>query len=171
MRSDVQDTLIAVLAEKMLSVPDPNSALYARRGFNLIATAYNGDQGVNERSFARKRRFTVVVLPLPHDIGEEIAIVTKRVGELGAGLNLPVPKSTPAEVARSVTIFRELRSGQTLDGKTAIKMSSESFVDGRGDCPYGRRSVAGGLVHERRAGPRSACANSVGGHRQGPYAG
>jgi MoxR-like ATPase len=127
MGSDVQDTLITVLSEKMMPVPELNTAVYAKRGFNIIATANNRDKGVNELSSALKRRFNVVVLPLPSDLEEEVAIVTKRVDEMGGGLSLPVPKSTAAEVARIVTIFRELREGKTLDGKTALKVPSGSL--------------------------------------------
>ncbi len=124
MGSDVQDTLITVLSEKMLPVPELNTALYAKRGFNIIATANNRDKGVNELSSALKRRFNVVVLPLPEGIEEEVSIVTKRVGEMAAGLNLPMPKNAAEEVLRVVTMFRELRDGQTADGKTALKTPS-----------------------------------------------
>ncbi len=127
MGSDVQDTLITVLSEKMMPVPELNSAVYAKRGFNIIATANNRDKGVNELSSALKRRFNVVVLPLPGDIDEEVAIVTRRVGEMGGGLSLPVPRGTAVEVERIVTIFRELRDGKTLDGKTALKVPSGSL--------------------------------------------
>lgn len=64
---------------------------------------------------------------LPADLEEEVAIVTKRVGEMGGGLRLPVPASAAAEVGRIVTIFRELRAGQTLDGKTALKVPTGSL--------------------------------------------
>ena len=67
MGSDVQDTLITVLSEKMMPVPELNTAVYAQRGFNIIATANNRDKGVNELSSALKRRFNVVVLPLPDE--------------------------------------------------------------------------------------------------------
>ena len=127
MGSDVQDTLITVLSEKMMPVPELNSAVYAKRGFNIIATANTRDKGVNELSSALKRRFNVVVLPLPTDIEEEVAIVTRRVDEMGGGLSLSVPKGTAAEVERIVTIFRELRDGKTLDGKTALKVPSGSL--------------------------------------------
>jgi MoxR-like ATPase len=127
MGSDVQDTLITVLSEKMMPVPELNSAVYARRGFNIIATANNRDKGVNELSSALKRRFNVVVLPLPPDLEEEVAIVTRRVAEMGGGLRLPVPRNTAAEVERIVTIFRELRDGKTLDGKTALKVPTGSL--------------------------------------------
>ncbi|MEM7425965.1 MAG: AAA family ATPase, partial [Pseudomonadota bacterium] len=56
MGSDVQDTLITILSEKMLPVPELNDAVYAARGFNIIATANNRDKGVNELSAALKRR-------------------------------------------------------------------------------------------------------------------
>ncbi len=124
MGSDVQDTLITVLSEKMMPIPELNSSIYATRGFNIIATANNRDKGVNELSSALKRRFNVVVLPLPDTIDEEVSIVTKRVGEMAAGLDLPLPKNVAAEVGRVVTMFRELRDGQTMDGKTALKAPS-----------------------------------------------
>ncbi len=124
MGSDVQDTLITVLSEKMMPIPELNSAVYARRGFNIIATANNRDKGVNELSSALKRRFNVVVLPLPDSAVEEVAIIVKRVGEMAQSLDLPAPKNVAEEVARVVSIFRELRSGTTEDGKVALKSPS-----------------------------------------------
>lgn len=127
MGSDVQDTLITVLSEKMMPIPELNDAVYARRGFNVIATANNRDKGVNELSSALKRRFNVVVLPLPDDMEEEIAIVTRRVGEMALSLDLPAPKNVAEEVARVVSIFRELRGGSTIDGKVTLKTPSGSL--------------------------------------------
>jgi MoxR-like ATPase len=127
MGSDVQDTLITVLSEKMMPIPELNTSIYAQRGFNIIATANNRDKGVNELSSALKRRFNVVVLPLPEDMAEEVAIVSKRVGEMAGGLDLPVPKNVGEEIARVLTIFRELRSGATADGKVTLKTPSGSL--------------------------------------------
>lgn len=127
MGSDVQDTLITVLSEKTLPIPELNDAVNARRGFNMIATANNRDKGVNELSSALKRRFNVVVLPLPQSIEEETAIVIKRVGEIGASLELPKVEPAEKEIARIVTIFRELREGQTLDGRLKLKTPSGSL--------------------------------------------
>lgn len=121
MGSDVQDTLITVLSEKMLPISELNDAVYAQRGFNVIATANNRDKGVNELSSALKRRFNVVVLPLPDDMKEEISIVSKRVAEMGQSLELPVPKNAVEEIEKVITMFRELRGGETLDGKIALK--------------------------------------------------
>ncbi len=124
MGSDVQDTLITVLSEKMMPIPELNTSIYAARGFNIIATANNRDKGVNELSSALKRRFNVVVLPLPDSAREEVEIVVKRVGEMAHSLDLPAPKNVADEVARVVAIFRELRSGVTEDGKVALKTPS-----------------------------------------------
>jgi len=121
MGSDVQDTLITVLSEKTLPIPELNNAIQARRGFNVIATANNRDKGVNELSSALKRRFNVVVLPLPDDLDEEVSIIARRVEQLGASLELPLPKNAKAEIEKVVTMFRELRGGETLDGRVVLK--------------------------------------------------
>jgi len=127
MGSDVQDTLITILSEKMMPIPELNDAVYATRGFNVIATANDRDKGVNDLSAALKRRFNVVVLPLPDNIDSEILIVTKRVDEMAQSLDLPVPKNAAEEINRVITMFRELRGGETLDGKTALKSPSGSL--------------------------------------------
>jgi MoxR-like ATPase len=127
MSSDVQDTLITVLSEKMLPIPEINDAIHAKRGFNMIATANNRDKGVNDLSSALKRRFNVVVLPLPTDLEEEVRIVTKRVSEIGTGLDLPKIAPADQEIMRIVTVFRELRDGQTLDGRLKLKSPSGSL--------------------------------------------
>lgn len=124
MGSDVQDTLITVLSEKMMPIPELNDAVYAARGFNVIATANDRDKGVNDLSAALKRRFNVVVLPLPDDMDEEVSIVSKRVAEMATSLDLPAPKNVTEEVTRVLSIFRELRNGETMDGKTTLKSPS-----------------------------------------------
>ncbi len=120
--SDVQDTLITILSEKTLPVPELNMEIQAVRGFNVIATANNRDKGVNELSSALKRRFNTVVLPLPDKAEEEVEIVEKRVSEIGRVLQLPAEPPARKEILRLVTIFRELRNGKTEDGKTKLKM-------------------------------------------------
>ncbi|WP_257170195.1 AAA family ATPase [Bradyrhizobium sp. SRS-191] len=127
MPSDVQDTLITVLSEKLMPIPEINDSIHATRGFNMIATANARDKGVNELSSALKRRFNVVVLPLPADLDEEVRIVTKRVGEIGGGLELPTIAPADQEIMRIVTVFRELRDGQTLDGRLKLKSPSGSL--------------------------------------------
>jgi len=125
--SDVQDTLITILSEKTLPIPELNSEVQAVRGFNVIATANNRDKGVNELSSALKRRFNTVILPLPATEDEEIAIVQKRVAELGRALDLPAEPPALKEIRRVVQIFRELRSGLTDDGKTKLKSPTSTL--------------------------------------------
>jgi len=122
--ADVQDSLITILSEKSLPVPELNTEVQAVRGFSMIATANNRDKGVNELSSALKRRFNTVILPVPSSEDEEVAIVTKRVAELGRALELPAEPPALKEVRRVVQIFRELRNGVTEDGKARLKSPS-----------------------------------------------
>ncbi len=122
--SDVQDTLITLLSEKTLPIPELGSEVQAVKGFNIIATANNRDRGVNELSSALKRRFNTVILPVPGTMEEEVSIVQTRVESLGRALELPAEKPPLEEIRRVVTIFRELRSGMTSDGKVKIKSPS-----------------------------------------------
>lgn len=122
--SEVQDTLISLLSEKTLPIPELGAEVQAQRGFNVIATANNRDKGVNDLSSALTRRFNIVILPVPESIDQEIAIVERRVGELGRALALPIEKPALEEIRRVVTVFRELRDGKTLDGKTKLKSPS-----------------------------------------------
>jgi MoxR-like ATPase len=119
--SDVQDALITILSEKTLPVPELNTEIQAQRGFNVIATANDRDRGVNELSSALRRRFNTVVLPVPATFDEEIDIVTRRVAQLGRSLDLPETTTALDEIRRVVTVFRELRDGQTDDGRTKLK--------------------------------------------------
>jgi MoxR-like ATPase len=120
--ADVQDTLITILSEKSLPVPELNIQVQATRGFNVIATANNRDKGVNELSSALKRRFNTVILPVPDSMDEEIDIVRRRVESFEKVMELPAEKPALEEIRRIVTIFRELRSGVTLDGKAKLKV-------------------------------------------------
>jgi len=165
--SDVQDTLISILSEKTLPIPELNSEVQAVKGFNLIATANNRDRGVNELSSALKRRFNTVVLPLPETIEEEVEIVERRVEQIGRALELPAEPPALEEIRRVVTVFRELRSGVTLDGKTKLKSPSATlstaeaisvinnglslaahFGDGRLRAPDLASSVVGAVVKD-----------------------
>ncbi|MBB5870963.1 MoxR-like ATPase [Allocatelliglobosispora scoriae] len=122
--SDVQDTLITILSEKTLPIPELGEEIQARKGFNVIATANDRDRGVNELSSALRRRFNTVVLPVPESVEDEVSIVTQRVASLGRSLELPPVPAAEEEIRRVVTIFRELRSGVTSDGKTKLKSPS-----------------------------------------------
>jgi MoxR-like ATPase len=158
--SDVQDTLITILSEKTLPIPELGDEVQARRGFNVIATANNRDRGVNELSSALKRRFNTVVLPTPATVEQEVEIVQRRVTQLGAALEIPAEPPALEQIRRVVTIFRELRDGKTEDGRTKLKQPTGTMSTAEaisvigsgllaahfGDGTLGADDVAAGLV-------------------------
>jgi MoxR-like ATPase len=119
--SEVQDALISILSEKTISIPELGKEVSAQRGFSIIATANTRDRGVNEMSAALKRRFNIIVLPSPSNIETEVDIVRKRVAEISNSYELQAELPDEEAVRKVVTIFRELRSGMTLDGKEKVK--------------------------------------------------
>lgn len=125
--SDIQDALITVLSEKVLPIPELNTEVQAQKGFNLIATANHRDKGINELSSALRRRFNTVLMPLPDSFEEEVNIVKSRVESLGNSLELPIEAAPIKEIQRLVTIFRELRSGKTSDGKMRLKIPTSTL--------------------------------------------
>lgn len=159
--ADVQDALITILSEKTLPIPELHDEVQARPGFNLIATANDRDKGVNDLSSALKRRFNTVVLPLPDSIEQEVEIVRSRMAALGQALALPADLEALSEIQRVVTVFRELRSGATLDRRTTLKSPSSTLSTAEaisvmtsgvslaahfGDGQVGAADIAGGLV-------------------------
>jgi len=159
--ADVQDSLITILSEKTLPIPELDSEVQAQRGFNVIATANDRDKGVNDLSSALRRRFTTVVLPLPDSLDDEVSIVTQRVASLGASLELPADLESLSEIRRVVTVMRELRGGVTADGRTTIKSPSSTLSTAEaisvvtsglslaahfGDGVVGAHDVAAGLL-------------------------
>ena len=122
--SEVQDAMISLLSEKRISIPELATEMAANKGFSIIATANSRDRGVNDMSAALKRRFNIVVLPTPKSLETEIEIVRRRVRELASSLDLRAAVPTDEAIEMVVTIFRELRTGQTLDGKNKLKTPS-----------------------------------------------
>ncbi len=121
--SEIQDTMISILSEKEIAVPELNSVVAARRGFNVIATANTRDRGINDMSSALRRRFNYVTLPVVSDPETEAAIVRKRAGDLMADYR--VEAQIPDDLVKLlVTVFQELRQGRTLDGQTKLKSPS-----------------------------------------------
>lgn len=125
--ADVQDTLLTMLSEKILPISELGQEIQAQKGFNVIATANDRDKGVNELSSALKRRFNTVILPLPATLEEEVEIVQTRVAAIGKSLELPAEAPALAEIQRLITIFRELREGKTMDGRTKLKTPSSTL--------------------------------------------
>ena len=122
--SEVQDALISILSEKRISVPELGIEVPAQKGFSVIATANTRDKGVNAMSAALKRRFNIIVLPVPDNKKTEVGIIQRRVEQLSSSLDLNAEIPAENTVEKVVTVFRELRNGQTEDGKQKLKSTS-----------------------------------------------
>src|SRR5512138_2420673 len=70
--SEIQDTLISILSEKEVSIPE----------LGKIAPANTRDRGINDMSSALRRRFNFVTLPVVGEPEAEMAIVRKRATDL-----------------------------------------------------------------------------------------
>lgn len=131
--SEVQDSLISILSDKVLNVPElgQEGVVYAAPGFNVIATANIRDKGVNEMSSALKRRFNFeTVFPIK-DLSLEVKIIESESTKLmeSAGIDMEISRDA-VEVLAST--FHELREGITLEGhrldKTEAIMSTAEAV-------------------------------------------
>jgi MoxR-like ATPase len=117
---EIQDTLISIMSEKQLMVPElgAEARVAAKPGFNVIATANLRDRGVNEMSAALKRRFNFETVRPIADRDFEVELVQRQ---LAAELGPAQPVAVPRDVLELlVTAFRDLRTGQSAEG-TAIK--------------------------------------------------
>lgn len=132
---EVQDTLLSVMSDKVLIVPElpgDEGVLLARPGFNVIATANTRDRGVNEMSAALKRRFNFETVPPVARVEEEIRIVREQVEEMLRGGAAERAELGDDVLELLVTTFHEIRSGRTQEGvpvdRTASVLSTAEAV-------------------------------------------
>jgi MoxR-like ATPase len=124
---EIQDTLLSILSDRVMTIPElpeaESRSLFARVGFNVIATANTRDRGVNEMSAALKRRFNFeTVQPIP-DLKREMELVQRETNRLLEQAQVPVSLAPDlAEIL--VTTFHELRRGQTIEGKSLESLST-----------------------------------------------
>ena len=122
---EIQDTLVSLLSDKALHIPElgDNAMLYAKRGFNVIATANLRDRGVHEMSSALKRRFNFETVPALDDKKLEMELVRKQAEALLAACGIAV--KCPEDVMEVlVTTFQDLRQGRTEEGTVIEKPST-----------------------------------------------
>ncbi len=118
---EIQDVLVSLMSEKTMMIPElgEQGRVYAKAGFNIIATANLRDRGVHEMSSALKRRFNFeTVRPIADPVFERELVLTQLKRELG-DLSDQIQMSESV-VDLLVTVFQELRQGTTKDG-TSIK--------------------------------------------------
>lgn len=121
--SEIQDSLISLLSEKLIAIPELGEHVSAQKGFNIIATANTRDRGVNEMSSVLKRRFNFVHIPVINNLELEMQIVSKHSQELQSEFEVK-GEFTQEPVELLTTLFQELREGKTKDGKTKVKQPS-----------------------------------------------
>jgi MoxR-like ATPase len=160
---EVQDTLVSVLSEKVMTVPEldgPDRVLYARPGFNVVATANVRDRGVHEMSSALKRRFNFETVHPIRDLTQEVDLVARECDRLLR------ESAAPAEVDRAVvellvTVFHDLREGVSAEGiqleRPSTVMSTAEAVSvgmsaGLDAYYYGERRLTPGHVARHLAG-------------------
>jgi MoxR-like ATPase len=122
---DVQDALVSICSDKAIAVPElpGDNMVFARPGFNIIATANSRDMGVNELSAALKRRFNYVHIPVVSDQKTEVEIVRTRSKELLERYRIAARIEEPV-LKLLATVFREMRDGVTSDGVSVQKPST-----------------------------------------------
>ncbi|MCM3781826.1 AAA family ATPase [Neobacillus mesonae] len=114
--SEAQDSLISILSDKVMNIPElDGGVLFAKPGFNVIATANIRDKGVNEMSGALKRRFNFETIRPINNIKMEAKIIESQ------AKNLLLHSGVEAEIDSDVvellaTTFIDLRSGMTREG-------------------------------------------------------
>jgi MoxR-like ATPase len=116
---EMQDILLSILSDRVMAVPELQGearSLFARTGFNVIATANTRDRGVNEMSAALKRRFNFETVQPISSLKEEMALVERETGKLLDRAGVPVGLS-PELTEILVTTFHELRTGQSAEGQ------------------------------------------------------
>jgi MoxR-like ATPase len=122
----LQDALLSIMSERSINIPElsgDESVLYAREGFNLVATSNTSDEGVNAMSAALKRRMNFETIVPIKSLEDEIEVVVRESRKLllASGVNVDPDE----EIVRClVTIFHELRNGQTLDGRSTDRLAA-----------------------------------------------
>ena len=131
--AEVQDSLISVLSDKVLNIPELGGGglLFARPGFNVIGTANTRDKGVNEMSSALKRRFNFETVQPVRDVALEKQIILNEVGALAASAGITQPLDAEAAELLAAT-YHELRegvsdAGQRIEKPGAVMSTAEAI--------------------------------------------
>lgn len=122
----IQDAVLSILSERQIQVPElggDDTISFAREGFNIIATSNSLDKGVHEMSAALKRRMNFEHIEPIRDLQDEIDVVMRESTKLIHQSGVDV-KPAPQVIEALVTIFHELRNGQTLDGRSTDRLAA-----------------------------------------------
>ncbi len=125
----LQDALLAVLSDRVVVVPEiagDDGVILAREGFNLVATSNSVDAGVHQMSAALKRRLDFEEIRPIKNLPDEIGVVLREVIKANrrAGVSVDLDESV---IEVLVTMFHELRNGQTMDGRSTDRLAGAAL--------------------------------------------
>ncbi len=134
---EIQDSLISLLSDKVLHLPEldgDDAAVFAARGFNVLATANIRDRGVHEMSSALKRRFNFETVKPIGDRALETRLVRDQTEALLRQAEVEVDFGVDV-LELLVTAFQDLRNGVTAEGvvverPNAVMSSAEAVAVG-----------------------------------------
>jgi MoxR-like ATPase len=125
----LQDALLTILSDRMITIPEfegESGVVQSRAGFNIIATSNSVDAGLFEMSAALKRRLNFEsVKPIRH-VDDETEVVRHEIVKRNRQSAIEVEISDQV-LEILVTIFHELRNGQTLDGRSTDRLAGASM--------------------------------------------
>ena len=130
----IQDALLTVLSDRIITVPelaDQGGVLQARPGFNVIATSNDVDAGIHQMSAALKRRLNFERIPPIRHMADEIEVIRSETMKRNR-LSGVEGEVTDEVLEVLVTMARELRSGQTLDGRSTDRLAGSSLSTAEG---------------------------------------
>jgi len=125
----LQDAMLTILSDRVITIPElsgEDGVIHSRAGFNIIATSNTLDAGLFDMSAALKRRLNFeLVKPIRH-IEDEIEVVRREILKRNrqSGIEIEIDDQV-LEIL--VTIFHELRNGQTLDGRSTDRLAGASM--------------------------------------------
>jgi len=125
----LQDAVLSVLSDRVVVVPEipgDEGVILAREGFNLIATSNSVDAGVHEMSAALKRRMDFEEIRPIRNLPDEIGVVLREVSKANkrAGIRVDLDEEV---IEVLVTMFHELRNGQTMDGRSTDRLAGAAL--------------------------------------------
>lgn len=125
----LQDALLSVLSDRIVVIPElagDDGIVLAREGFNVIATSNSIDEGVHAMSAALKRRMDFEEIRPIRDLPDEMDVVLREVRKANTrvGIDMELDESV---IEVLVTMFHELRKGQTLDGRSTDRLAGAAL--------------------------------------------
>ncbi|GAA3559277.1 ATP-binding protein [Marinobacter xestospongiae] len=125
----LQDALLSILSDRVAIVPElpgADGVIQARGGFNVIATSNSVDEGLFRMSAALKRRLDFEEIRPIARVEDEIEVVQRELASHNRRAGIE-PSLDPGVIEALVTLFHEVRNGQTLDGRSTDRLAGAAL--------------------------------------------